>query len=74
MVDKDGKEGPSYAEYTRLAGVGTQLVVSTLIGFAMGCWLDRKLGTRPVLTIIFVLLGVAAGYLNAYRTVKKVGL
>ena len=73
-MDKDKKEGPSYGEYTRLAGVGTQLVVSTLLGFALGRWLDGKLGTRPVLTIIFVLLGLAAGYLNAYRTVKKVGL
>jgi ATP synthase protein I len=73
-VDKDRKEGPSYVEYTRLAGVGTQLVVSTLLGFASGRWLDGKLGTKPVLTIIFVLLGLAAGYLNVYRTVKKVGL
>ncbi|MBI3581179.1 MAG: AtpZ/AtpI family protein [Nitrospinae bacterium] len=56
-----------------MAGVGTQLVVSTLVGFGMGRWLDGKLGTRPVLTIVFVLLGLAAGYLNAYKTLKKVG-
>lgn len=48
-------------------------MVSTLVGFGMGRWLDGKLGTRPVLTIVFVLLGLAAGYLNAYKTLKKVG-
>lgn len=54
-----------------LASVGTQLVVSTFLGFGMGYWLDKKLGTSPALTIIFVVLGVAAGFLNVYRAVNK---
>lgn len=54
-----------------LASVGTQLVVSTFLGFGFGYWLDKKIGTSPALTIVFVILGVAAGFLNLYRTVKK---
>jgi ATP synthase protein I len=70
-VEKDKKDRSSYVEYTMLASVGTQLVVSTFLGFGMGYWLDKKLGTSPALTIIFVVLGVAAGFLNVYRAVNK---
>ncbi len=71
MGKKDGKRGSSYMELTVLASVGTQIVVSTFIGFGMGYWLDKHLGTRPVLMLVFMLLGVAAGFLNIYRTVAR---
>ncbi len=54
-----------------LASVGTQLVVSIFIGFGTGYWLDKWLGTRPVFMLVCMLMGVAAGFLNIYRTVKK---
>ena len=72
-MEKDRKERSPYVEYTQLASVGMQLVVSTFVGYGMGRWLDCKLGTSPALTIIFVLLGVAAGFLNVYRTATKGG-
>ncbi len=71
MDKKDGKRGPSYIELTVFASVGTQLVVSIFIGFGMGYWLDKQLGTQPVLMLVFMLLGVAAGFLNIYRTVVR---
>lgn len=58
-------------ELTVLGSVGTQLVVSVFIGFGMGYWLDKHLGTRPILMVVFILLGVAAGFLNVYRTVAR---
>ncbi|MBI5637124.1 MAG: AtpZ/AtpI family protein [Nitrospinae bacterium] len=58
-------------ELTVFASVGTQLVVSIFIGFGMGYWLDKWLGTQPVLMLVFMLLGVAAGFLNIYRTVAR---
>lgn len=71
MKKNDGERGPSYIELTVLASVGTQLVVSIFIGFGAGYWLDRWLGTRPVLMIVFMVLGVAAGFLEIYRTVAR---
>ena len=55
-----------------MAMVGTQLVVSIFIGFGIGYWLDGLLGTRPLLMLLFVVLGVAAGFVNIYRQLKKV--
>lgn len=68
---KDGKRGPGYMELAVLGSVGTQLVVSVFIGFGIGYWLDKHLGTRPVLMLVFMLLGVASGFLNVYRTVAR---
>jgi len=37
------------------------------VGAAIGWGLDRLLGTRPILLVVFVLLGGAAGVLNVWR-------
>ena len=68
---KDKNKRPAYVEYASLASVGTQVVVSTFMGFGAGYWLDKWLGTTPALTMVFTLLGVAAGFLNLYRVVNK---
>lgn len=54
-----------------MASVGTQLVVSIFIGFGVGLWLDKLLNTSPLFMILFILFGVAAGFFNVYRTIKK---
>ena len=68
--NKDSK-GKSYVEFALLAMVGTQLVVSIFIGFGIGYWLDGLFGTRPMLMLLFMILGVAAGFFNVYRELKK---
>ena len=67
----DSGKGTGYVEYTLLAMVGTQLVVSIFIGFGIGYWLDGLLGTRPLLMLVFTIFGVAAGFFNVYRELKK---
>lgn len=49
--------------------VGTEMVVALIIGLAMGMALDNWLETKPWLTLLFFLFGVAAGFLNLYRAV-----
>ena len=55
----------------KLSLIGIELVVATFIGLAMGIYLDSKFGTSPWLTIIFLILGIAAGYRNIFLEVKK---
>lgn len=71
MSEKKGGKSRNFVEYTLLAMVGTQLVVSIFIGFAIGYWLDTKIGTKPLLMLVFGIFGIAAGFLNIYRTVKN---
>jgi len=47
------------------------LAVSPIIGFFMGRFLDRKLHTEPVLSIVFLILGFAAGARQVANVVKK---
>lgn len=67
------EETPSRPAMTPQSGLswamrlGTEMVSATLIGIGMGYGLDRWLGTRPWLTLLFFLFGVVAGFLNVYR-------
>lgn len=46
----------------QLASVGLEMGLAVLIGWGIGSWLDRKLGTAPWLMILFLLFGSAAGF------------
>lgn len=55
----------------RLATVGIELSVSILIGALGGQWLDGKLGTKPWLMIVGLVLGVTAGFRSLIRTAQR---
>ncbi len=47
--------------------VGLELVSAFLVAVAIGYGLDRLFGTAPILMIVFIPLGGAAGVFNVYR-------
>ena len=49
------------------------LAVSPLIGYFMGRFLDRKFGTDPVISIVFLILGFVAGARQVANVVRKAG-
>lgn len=51
--------------------VGLTLVISTFIGLFIGYNLDKFFNTKPWLTIIFLLFGIIAGFLNIFKYIKK---
>ena len=51
--------------------IGLSVALAIFIGLAIGVFLDRKWGTSPWLTIIFLILGIAAGYKNIGLAIKK---
>jgi ATP synthase protein I len=54
-----------------LSSIGMALVVATVIGLGGGYYLDRWLGTMPWLTLVGLGLGIAAGFVNLFRSVKR---
>lgn len=56
-----------------LSGVGLTLVISTVLGLWGGHALDGWLGTSPWLTLVGLLLGIAAGFVNLFRAVGAFG-
>ncbi len=60
-----------YIETTSYLTIGIQFALSIFIGFGIGYWLDERFDTSPWLTIVWFLIGLAAGFKNVYREVKK---
>jgi len=72
--DGDGDERPKGR--ARLGDgfqVGIELVAGMVGGLLLGWALDSWLGTRPLFLVLFLFLGFAAGMLNVYRTLKRMG-
>ncbi|MFQ5441612.1 MAG: AtpZ/AtpI family protein [Thermodesulfobacteriota bacterium] len=69
----DNKEGGPLRGLYVLATMGVQLAVSTFVGLFIGYYLDRFFGSSPWLTIIFLILGTAAGFKNMFTTARKYG-
>jgi ATP synthase protein I len=47
--------------------VGIELVSALVVAIAIGYGLDWLFGTRPILTVVFVPIGGAAGVWNVWR-------
>jgi ATP synthase protein I len=53
--------------------VGVELVAGMVGGLLIGWGLDSWFGTLPLFLVVFLVLGFAAGMLNVYRTLKRMG-
>ena len=51
--------------------ISTELVAAVLVGTTLGFILDNWFDTKPLLTISFFIMGVAAGILNVIKSAKK---
>lgn len=50
--------------------VGWSVTIPTLIGTAIGIWLDKKLEGQQSWTLMLLILGLVAGCLNAWRWLR----
>ena len=51
--------------------ISTELVAAVVVGSTIGFLLDNWFDTKPILTICFFFMGVAAGILNVFKSAKK---
>ncbi|UCD33273.1 MAG: AtpZ/AtpI family protein [Desulfobacterales bacterium] len=62
----------SIKELAYYGSIGLSVALSIFIGLAIGVYLDRKVfNTTPWFTLIFLGLGIAAGYRNIGLAIKK---
>lgn len=66
-------EKPVYRQLIEASSVGIHLVISTFVGLAIGYGLDKVFNTSPYLTIIFLIVGIIAGFRELFRIAKKQG-
>jgi len=51
--------------------VGLSIIFSILIGFLIGLFLDRFFKTRGIFLVLFLIIGVAGGFYNAYKQILR---
>ncbi len=58
-------------ELAYYSSLGLQVAIAIFIGLFFGVWLDGKFNTSPVMTLIFLGFGIAAGFKNLLLAIKK---
>ena len=73
VKNEDGEsDWGSVLKYLSLTGyLGFVMVGSILGGLIFGWVLDRLFGTGIVFKIVFLILGIIAGFINTYREIAK---
>ena len=63
--------GSNAASLGKALKISTELVAAVVVGSTIGFILDNWFDTKPLLTICFFFMGVAAGILNVFKSAKK---
>jgi len=69
-IEKNNR-GTNAASLGKALKISTELVAAVVVGSIIGFLLDGWFDTKPLLTICFFIMGVAAGILNVFRSAKK---
>ena len=54
----------------RLLGLGWHIALSTVLGTLGGSWLDEKLDTRPIFTMVGLVLGLLLAGYGAFKLIR----
>ena len=68
---RDGKGSDGLRTAGLLLAIPTLLIVSPLVGFWIGDWLDRRAGTGPWLGIAGLVVGFAAAGRETYLIYRR---
>jgi len=68
---KDDKRR-SFQQLNLILSAGLIFPVSIVIGYGVGYMLDKWLGTSS-LKIVFLLFGIAAGFVSFFRMISQIG-
>ncbi len=55
----------------RVSLIGIEMGLSVTIGILSGLWLDHHLHTAPWLMLLFLAIGIAAGFRNLYAIMMQ---
>jgi len=58
-------------ELAYYSSLGFSVALSIFIGLAVGIYLDRRFATSPWCTLIFLVLGIIAGFRNIAIVIRK---
>ncbi len=70
------KRDDKYSTYRQIGILTTipiLMAVGPILGYYIGDFLDRKLGTTPYLMVVFIVFGFVAAGKGVYDLIKRAG-
>lgn len=61
----------SMKDFLYASSVGIHFVLCTIVGLAMGYFLDKFFNTFPYLSVVFFIIGISAGVRELLRIAKR---
>jgi ATP synthase protein I len=61
----------TWLAFMTYGSLGLEMGLSVAIGIAIGYFLDKRFGTSPILTLVFLMFGLIAGMRRLYTLWKK---
>ena len=72
MTDPPRKDEPSALRSAGLLlAIPTLLIVSPMVGFFVGGWVDRRFGTSPWIGIVGLVLGFVTAGRETYKIYRR---
>jgi len=68
----DAPDGKGYRQLALATTIPIMMLAAPAVGYFIGKYLDRLAGTSETMTVIFLLLGLAAGGLESYKLIKRI--
>lgn len=69
-MDDPGKK-KQLLQLADLTTVGWAMVLSIIVGLAVGWYVDRWLGTEPIFTLLLLFLGILSGFRMMYKVYMR---
>lgn len=68
-MKKDNKDKDKYVlkNLALISQIGISVITPIILGVYIGQFIDKKLGTNGVFSIILILIGAGAGFLNIFK-------
>lgn len=71
MTPPEPKDRNPWRQLGFVLSIAFTFPAALLVGYGIGWWLDNKLGTSPVLSLLFIALGFVAALLELFRELKR---
>lgn len=67
LFGRPSSKGSDNGAFAKAMRASSELAAGVIVGGGIGYLLDRQFGTLPIFLIIFLMVGMAAGFLNLYK-------
>jgi ATP synthase protein I len=70
-IDPAARQSKRMYDGLSASSAGLELGIAVGLGSLFGAWLDGKLGTEPWMMLVFLILGLIAGFRGVLRAVAR---